>query len=208
MEIQPSPRGLPTAMIARERISRFAVMSLCRGPVVWGHRYPMITLANSRGGCDQDAREPSDAVKRVLVRHFFAGDSPTPGHFSKGTSRAGFRQMDSPSKCPGTPCRQTKRDAPIMQRDAPITRACRERIAEGRHVGPVGLGQVGARLGDPWRVSRATTTDVILLEGDRLRPTEPSTRREGPQGGRGPQRSKILRGGAGFTGHRKTCSMF
>jgi hypothetical protein len=54
----------------------------------------MVTLANGQGGCDQDRKELSDAVESECLQEICAADTLSPWRSSKGTSSAGFRQMD------------------------------------------------------------------------------------------------------------------
>jgi hypothetical protein len=180
-EVHPSDDGIERSSHARDHSSNGAIQSRC-----------MVTLANSQGGCDQDRRELSDAVKGECLEDLFAADTPSPWRRSKGTSRAGLRQMD-PFSLSWHALSLRKGMLPSLEHEG-----------ANRRRAPRGFGRVWAGRGRHRGSLESVPRDHYRYHPSGSPPiaqTKPNTRLAESRGVYGPpQRSKALRGDAGITG--------
>jgi hypothetical protein len=154
----------------------------------------MITLANSQGERDQDRKAVCDAVEASVWRTFLQlipralGEGPKAHHML-------VSGRWTPSVCPGTPCPCGKGYSHHSSSDSSMKGANRRRA-------PRGLGRALAGRARRQGSLESVPRDEYHPSGSPpIAQTKPNTRLAEPRREHGlPQRSKVLRGEAGFTG--------
>jgi hypothetical protein len=129
------------------------------------------------------------AVESEYLGDVFAANPPSPWRSSKGTSRAGFRQMD--------PLRVSWHALSLRKGMLPPLEHETSKSPKGATWARSGLGRSGHASGGLWSVPR---NDYHPSGSPPIAETKPNARLAEPRRVHGPpQRSKVLKGDAGFT---------